>query len=56
MVEERVEGVSTRDSRRGSEAKKGDAWHAHLFLGLACVSLLYPLGAEVGLPVPALPG
>lgn len=56
MAEGRVEVVSTRDSRRGSEATKGDVWHAHRFLGLACVSLLYPLGAEVGLPLPAPPG
>lgn len=56
MVEERVEGGSTRDSRRGSGVTKGDAWHAHKFLRLACVSLLHPLGAEVGLPVSAPPG
>lgn len=27
-----------------------------VILSLACVSLLHPLGAEVGLPVPAPPG
>lgn len=56
MVEERVEGGSTRDSRRGSGATKGYTWRAHRFLELACVSLLHPLGAEVGLPVSAPPG
>lgn len=33
-----------------------NAWHASRLLGFACLSLLHPLGAEVGLPVPAPPG
>lgn len=55
MVEERAERGSTRVSRKGSGATEGAAWHTLRLLGLACVSLLHPLRAEVGLPVPAPP-
>lgn len=40
--------------QRGAEG--GNAWHNSRLLGFACLSLLHPSGAEVGLLVPAPPG
>lgn len=60
IVEERVEGGSTRVGKRvrGHKAGRGggNAWYASRLLGFACLSLLHPSGAEVGLLVPAPPG